>query len=140
MSLKKQTFILTSKNKCSGNSFLFLRFVTSKRDRANLDRRKKKKKRKKELYNNNRIKGNIFQLYVLIMLWLICFKGQERGTKPSGVWSRFKFSSLLYLYTTHIYISPFSFLEKHLKCCVYVHEKTYTSPLIWKMPILSNLL
>jgi uncharacterized protein (DUF4415 family) len=45
MSLKKQTFILTSKNKCSGNSFLFLRFVTSKRDRANLDRRKKRKKK-----------------------------------------------------------------------------------------------
>lgn len=138
MSLKKQTFILTSKNKCSGNSFLFLRFVTSKRDRANLDRRKKKQKKGAIQQQPNKRKHISVVRLNNAVVDMLQGTGARNQTQRGMVSFQIQLTSL-FIYT-HIYISPFSFLEKHLKCCVYVHEKTYTSPLIWKMPILSNLL
>jgi hypothetical protein len=99
-----------------------------------LDRRKKKQKKGAIQQQPNKRKHISVVRLNNAVVDMLQGTGARNQTQRGMVSFQIQLTSL-FIYT-HIYISPFSFLEKHLKC-VYVHEKTYTSPLIWKMPILS---
>ncbi len=119
------------KNTCSGNSFSPVR--NEQKRSSQFGQAQKKKKKRSCSYNNNnnknRIKGNIFQLYVLIM-WLICFKGQRNQTQRGMVSFQIQLTSL-FIYT---YILRFLFLEKTSEMCVCSWKPTLV-PLFGKCPL-----
>jgi uncharacterized protein (DUF4415 family) len=117
MSLKKQTFILTSKNKCSGNSFLFLRFVTSKRDRANLDRRKKRKKKGAIQQQPNKRKHISVVRLNNAVVDMLQGTGARNQTQRGMVSFQIQLTSL-FIYYTYIYFSVFFFRKTSEMLCV----------------------